>query len=91
MNCDAELDPDYSEFVEVDPTGRYGRVISKFSCFFLTLILFFLFFFSSFSIDSVILQYNEILGKGSSKTVYETFLHNLLKFLKNGYFIALSI
>ncbi|PQQ11418.1 putative serine/threonine-protein kinase WNK9 isoform X2 [Prunus yedoensis var. nudiflora] len=38
------LEPDYSdsEFVEVDPTGRYGR-------------------------------YNEILGKGSSKTVYRAF------------------
>lgn len=34
--------PDSSEFVEVDPTGRYGR-------------------------------YNEILGKGSSKTVYKAF------------------
>ncbi|KAL3537865.1 hypothetical protein ACH5RR_001231 [Cinchona calisaya] len=34
--------PDYSEFVEVDPTGRYGR-------------------------------YNEILGKGASKTVYRAF------------------
>lgn len=33
---------DYSEFVEVDPTGRYGR-------------------------------YNEILGKGASKTVYRAF------------------
>ncbi|KAK7266446.1 hypothetical protein RIF29_19090 [Crotalaria pallida] len=34
---------DYSEFVEVDPTGRYER------------------------------QYNEILGKGASKTVYRAF------------------
>ncbi|KAK4749554.1 hypothetical protein SAY87_027003 [Trapa incisa] len=33
---------DYSDFVEVDPTGRYGR-------------------------------YNEILGKGASKTVYRAF------------------
>nr|XP_029120802.1 probable serine/threonine-protein kinase WNK9 isoform X2 [Elaeis guineensis] len=33
---------DYSEFVEVDPTGRYGR-------------------------------YNEILGRGASKTVYRAF------------------
>ncbi|MCI21305.1 serine/threonine-protein kinase WNK1-like, partial [Trifolium medium] len=31
---------DDSDFVEVDPTGRYGR-------------------------------YNEVLGKGASKTVYE--------------------
>ncbi|CAH9087124.1 unnamed protein product [Cuscuta europaea] len=35
-------EPDLSEFVEVDPTGRYGR-------------------------------YNEILGKGASKTVYRAF------------------
>ncbi|GAB4851099.1 hypothetical protein Ancab_030393 [Ancistrocladus abbreviatus] len=35
-------DSDYSDYVEVDPTGRYGR-------------------------------YNEILGKGSSKTVYRAF------------------
>ncbi|XP_012481858.1 probable serine/threonine-protein kinase WNK9 isoform X1 [Gossypium raimondii] len=37
-----ELDCSDSDFVEVDPTGRYGR-------------------------------YNEILGKGSSKTVYKAF------------------
>ncbi|CAN8265408.1 unnamed protein product [Cochlearia groenlandica] len=36
------LEQDYSEFVEVDPTRRYGR-------------------------------YNEVLGKGSSKTVYRGF------------------
>ncbi|KAL0924734.1 hypothetical protein M5K25_005588 [Dendrobium thyrsiflorum] len=36
------MDSEYQEFVEVDPTGRYGR-------------------------------YNEILGKGSSKTVYRAF------------------
>ncbi|KAF2287889.1 hypothetical protein GH714_003103 [Hevea brasiliensis] len=38
----SHLQPDYSEFVEVDPTGRYGR-------------------------------YNEILGRGASKTVYRAF------------------
>ncbi|XP_057496943.1 probable serine/threonine-protein kinase WNK9 [Actinidia eriantha] len=42
MNDLTHLDPDFSEFVEVDPTGRYGR-------------------------------YNEILGKGASKTVYRAF------------------
>ncbi|KFK26557.1 hypothetical protein AALP_AA8G264100 [Arabis alpina] len=42
MNNLRHLEPDYSEFVEVDPTGRYGR-------------------------------YNEVLGKGSSKTVYRGF------------------
>ncbi|KAI4301892.1 hypothetical protein L6164_035129 [Bauhinia variegata] len=42
MNGVTHLEPDYSEFVEVDPTGRYGR-------------------------------YNEILGKGASKTVYRAF------------------
>lgn len=35
-------EPDISEYVEVDPTGRYGR-------------------------------YNEVLGKGASKTVYRAF------------------
>ncbi|KAG6435552.1 hypothetical protein SASPL_100426 [Salvia splendens] len=42
MNDAVGLDAEDSEFVEVDPTGRYGR-------------------------------YNEILGKGSSKTVYRAF------------------
>ncbi|KAI9076485.1 hypothetical protein K1719_041471 [Acacia pycnantha] len=42
MNGVAHLEPDDSGFVEVDPTGRYGR-------------------------------YNEILGKGASKTVYRAF------------------
>ncbi|XP_010256027.1 PREDICTED: probable serine/threonine-protein kinase WNK9 [Nelumbo nucifera] len=42
MNGLSSTEPDYSEFVEVDPTGRYGR-------------------------------YDEILGKGASKTVYRAF------------------
>ncbi|CAN8269879.1 unnamed protein product [Cochlearia groenlandica] len=42
MNTRSYLEQDYSEFVEVDPTGRYGR-------------------------------YNEVLGKGASKTVYRAF------------------
>ncbi|THU69933.1 hypothetical protein C4D60_Mb08t19630 [Musa balbisiana] len=42
MMCVEAQDPGYSEFVEVDPTGRYGR-------------------------------YNDILGKGASKTVYRAF------------------
>ncbi|XP_061338665.1 probable serine/threonine-protein kinase WNK9 isoform X10 [Gastrolobium bilobum] len=42
MNGAAIVEADNSEFVEVDPTGRYGR-------------------------------YNEILGKGASKTVYKAF------------------
>ncbi|XP_059437322.1 probable serine/threonine-protein kinase WNK9 isoform X1 [Corylus avellana] len=42
MNGLPHLEPDHSEFVEVDPTSRYGR-------------------------------YNEILGKGASKTVYRAF------------------
>ncbi|XP_061340471.1 serine/threonine-protein kinase WNK1-like isoform X12 [Gastrolobium bilobum] len=42
MNGVTQVEPDSSEFVEVDPTGRYGR-------------------------------YNEILGKGASKTVYKAF------------------
>lgn len=28
MMCVEAQDPGYSEFVEVDPTGRYGRVIA---------------------------------------------------------------
>ncbi|XP_024163847.1 probable serine/threonine-protein kinase WNK9 [Rosa chinensis] len=42
MNGVNASDEDYQEFVEVDPTGRYGR-------------------------------YNEILGRGASKTVYRAF------------------
>ncbi|KAF3457146.1 hypothetical protein FNV43_RR01803 [Rhamnella rubrinervis] len=42
MECGAVPEQDASDFVEVDPTGRYGR-------------------------------YNEILGKGASKTVYKAF------------------
>ncbi|KAI8561330.1 hypothetical protein RHMOL_Rhmol04G0330600 [Rhododendron molle] len=42
MNGGSTQEPDSSDFVEVDPTGRYGR-------------------------------YNEILGKGASKTVYRAF------------------
>ncbi|KAJ7980048.1 putative Kinase [Quillaja saponaria] len=42
MNGGTSVDAEYSEFVEVDPTGRYGR-------------------------------YDEILGKGASKTVYRAF------------------
>ncbi|KAL1197545.1 Serine/threonine-protein kinase WNK2 [Cardamine amara subsp. amara] len=42
MNCEESFVEDYSEFVETDPSGRYGR-------------------------------YDEILGKGASKTVYRAF------------------
>ncbi|XP_027164886.1 probable serine/threonine-protein kinase WNK9 isoform X1 [Coffea eugenioides] len=42
MNAVIDLYADHPDFVEVDPTGRYGR-------------------------------YNEILGKGASKTVYRAF------------------
>ncbi|KAK2974029.1 hypothetical protein RJ640_011394 [Escallonia rubra] len=42
MNGVGATEPDESEFVEIDPTGRYGR-------------------------------YNEVLGKGASKTVYRGF------------------
>ena len=69
MNVLAHLEQDYSEFVEVDPTGRYGRVkplslspvlsISLYCYLLLSLNFRFLCF----------LQYNEILGKGASKTV----------------------
>ncbi|KAK1390540.1 Non-specific serine/threonine protein kinase [Heracleum sosnowskyi] len=42
MNGVCDLEADESDYVEIDPTGRYGR-------------------------------YNEILGKGASKTVYRAF------------------
>ncbi|XP_062019476.1 probable serine/threonine-protein kinase WNK9 [Rosa rugosa] len=42
MNGVNASDEDYQEFVEVDPTRRYGR-------------------------------YNEILGRGASKTIYRAF------------------
>ncbi|KAB2599624.1 serine/threonine-protein kinase WNK9 [Pyrus ussuriensis x Pyrus communis] len=42
MNGGTASEEEFSEFVEVDPTGRYGR-------------------------------YNEVLGKGASKTVYRAF------------------
>lgn len=59
--------PDFSHYVEIDPTGRYGRVLfSLFLSNYLPNSPSFL--FSSFLFC---LQYNEILGKGASKTVYE--------------------
>lgn len=63
-----ELDDSDSEFVEVDPTGRYGRVYPLSLNLWLS--------FSSFPASVwwyfflYLLQYNEILGKGASKTVY---------------------
>lgn len=38
MNGVSAVEPDYSEFVEVDPTGRYGRVCK----FFCSVVAFFL-------------------------------------------------
>lgn len=72
MNGLLHLEPDFSEFVEVDPTGRYGRVSNN------SLSLLFLGVSNSvISAWNLILnwflfwlQYNEILGKGASKTVY---------------------
>jgi len=37
MNVLTHLEQDYSEFVEVDPTGRYGRVKSLSLSLFLSL------------------------------------------------------
>lgn len=68
-------EPDDSEFVEVDPTGRYGRVWTKILFFYTgllcagVLVVWVDFFFLSY-----LMQYNEILGKGASKTVYEILL-----------------
>jgi hypothetical protein len=61
MNGLTHLEPDYSEFVEVDPTGRYGRVYLSLS---LSLSL-------SLALSALslifgflhLLQYNDILGK----------------------------
>lgn len=78
MNGVTEIEPDCSDFVEVDPTGRYGRVI--FLVFLCWVSLFSHFQFTRCCLLNFILQYNEILGKGASKTVYETFLNKLLKF-----------
>ncbi|KAK4379051.1 hypothetical protein RND71_000913 [Anisodus tanguticus] len=51
MNGLTHTEPEFSEYVEVDPTGRYGR-------------------------------YNEILGKGASKTVYESKLISFFTFYR---------
>ena len=47
MNGLSHLEPDYSEFVEVDPTGRYGRVSNQLSLFLNSIYL-------SVSLNSVI-------------------------------------
>jgi hypothetical protein len=65
MNNLSYLEPDYSEFVEVDPTGRYGRVMFPPINQSISIILFDLLLTSLF----LLLQYNEVLGKGASKTV----------------------
>jgi hypothetical protein len=68
MNGVTHLEEGDSEFVEVDPTGRYGRVyISSSHIFNFSLSWFWLFQFDDFFL---FFQYNEILGKGASKTVY---------------------
>lgn len=74
MNGVTHTEPEISEFVEVDPTGRYGRVCSL-SLFVCVKVRFFhsnevlSLMFCSFLV--FLMQYNEILGKGASKTVYE--------------------
>lgn len=45
MNGLTPLEPDDSEFVEVDPSGRYGRVIDSSSFFFTLLFIKICFFF----------------------------------------------
>ncbi|KAF5739527.1 hypothetical protein HS088_TW12G00733 [Tripterygium wilfordii] len=64
---------DYSEFVEVDPTGRYGRVNYVSLPIFLLLRLIKPFGSDFWIPFFVALQYKEILGKGASKTVYRAF------------------
>ena len=76
MNGGASFEPEYSEFVELDPTGRYGRVcITPFLLIFSFLLFFSViytlkFFILILGIEFHVWQYNEILGKGASKTVY---------------------
>jgi hypothetical protein len=39
MNAAASFDAENSEFIEVDPTGRYGRVYTSFFTLHLCLLL----------------------------------------------------
>lgn len=66
-----DLEENDSEFVEVDPSGRYGRVSSLLSIKYI-----YAFTMVSSQLECnfcliLLLQYNEILGKGASKTVYD--------------------
>ena len=76
MNGLTSLETDYLEFVEVDPTGRYRRVnIHLRIPSFLHVVINIWSFESHINVFSLcFLQYNEILGKGASKTVYGCFL-----------------
>jgi len=74
MNGAACVEEECCEFVETDPTGRYGRVYIYIYAFPL-LINFCWFFMFQFIVlipgfEFHVWQYNEILGKGASKTVY---------------------
>lgn len=79
MNNAACVEAEDSEFVEVDPTGRYGRVyiytILTFysSPLFASLNSHHMFFVLILSFEFHVLQYNEILGKGASKIVYVSY------------------
>ncbi|KAJ4825537.1 hypothetical protein Tsubulata_033530 [Turnera subulata] len=71
MNGSASLALDYSEFVEIDPTGRYGRyneILGKGAS-----KTVYKAFDEYDGIEVAWNQYNEILGKGASKTVYKAF------------------
>ncbi|KAG6753129.1 hypothetical protein POTOM_043173 [Populus tomentosa] len=67
----SETDPDDSdaEFVEIDPTGRYGRVNVMVILLVALLLMGFFYFSSSLSF----LQYKEVLGRGAFKKVYRAF------------------
>ena len=86
MNCVTHLEPDdsSSEFVEVDPTGRYGRVHPSLSLSIYLTMWIFLSFVNIFEFLNLgvlcFLQYNEILGKGASKIVYEIKFSHFSKF-----------
>ncbi|GAB4843404.1 hypothetical protein Ancab_013366 [Ancistrocladus abbreviatus] len=83
MNALNANDSNCSDYVEVDPTERYGRVYTHCSFLLPTSLLESQPFFPHKTEKAVIrslfvcfffgLQYNEILGRGSSKIVYRAF------------------
>ncbi|KAH9614632.1 hypothetical protein KSS87_003816 [Heliosperma pusillum] len=75
MNCVLTLEDECCDFVEVDPTGRYGRVSNFIDSFLANHFQFYcpLYFELNVLLFGGFFQYNEILGKGASKIVYRAF------------------